>query len=169
MTWNVNDVDTTTVYSFGANPTEAGVYKVKVSSGTEMYTTDAGNRRIRFTALVEAGAFEGYQISDGLNIDPWDKVKGFWGNFLVSTGVGRKDLAKTLSKGIGPHLIENKVAYCRYVPADASIGRRYPEKDWVPKAVYDAFCRQQEAAADAAPVAEDNGTPEDSASFMSKL
>jgi hypothetical protein len=169
MTWNAQ-VDASTVYAFANEPTKAGVFKVKVGT-SEQVTSNAGNPRVKFTSTVMEGEFKGCQIDDGLNLEPWDKVRGFWGMFLVSTGVPRTGLKAAIekNKGLSPKLIDNKVAYVRFEPADREVGKRYAKKDWVPAVVYEAWtARQAELAASGEDSSDEssNGTGDSTASFM---
>ena len=161
----ITDVSLDTVFAGACEPDEAGVFAC-VAGGSELYTTGAGNRRFRFMATITEGPHKGCTISSGLNIDPWDKVKGFLGAWLISTGVPQGKFKTALKKGLGTHLIDGKKCYCRFKPRDPEVNRKYSEVNWVPKSVYDGWKSNQAERDAAAASAAPELTPND---FMANL
>ena len=116
----------------GAPLKERGVFRVKVMT-SELYTTDNGNKRIKFQGEVADGPQKGKSVGWGLMV-PSDKMD--WKNklfrtFLESLGYTPEE-AKSMFSGGKSRLknshVEGKEGFCYYTPSQGE--GTYPEVEW---------------------------------------
>ena len=116
----------------GAPLKERGVFRVKVMT-SELYTTDNGNKRIKFQGEVADGPQKGKSVGWGLMV-PSDKMD--WKNklfrtFLESLGYTPEEAKSMLSGGksrLKNSHVEGKEGFCYYTPSQGE--GTYPEVEW---------------------------------------
>ncbi len=108
---------------------EKGLYRARVISVIQR-ETNAGNQRIDFNMVVDAGKHKGCTVRDGLNIldreelgeEKYFQRMSFWKTALLSMGVGESKLTgkvtgKTTLLAWCKKNCVGKVAYYEYEPA----------------------------------------------------
>ena len=128
---------------------EKGLYRVRVISVAQR-ETNAGNQRIDFNMVVDAGKHKGCTVRDGLNIldraelgdEKYFQRMSFWKTALLSMGVGESKLAgkvtgkTTLLVWCEKNCV-GKVAHYFYEPAVNE--HEWPDKKFLTPQQYDTL------------------------------
>ena len=129
MSWEIElDLSTTR----GAPLKERGVFKVKVLA-SELYTTDNGNKRIKFQGEVADGSHKGKSMGWGLMVpsDKKDWKNKYFRDFLEAIGYSPEEAVSMFSGGkskLKSSHVEGREGFCYFTPSQGE--GTYPEVEW---------------------------------------